>query len=532
MDFLVGDMPEPEILLGAPYVHAARPIADHQAEGAWLQSLPEAPVFRPTAAEWEDPLRYIASIRAEGEAAGLAVVVSPFAPSVLPAQGLSRSLGTFRARWQRLERVRTRKWEPPGFEEDARPYTLQRFVKEAEKETRRLFGGLSAAPPPRTVEREYWARHGRAGKARRGRVYALYANDIPGSAFCARDALGASRWNLNSLAQEPGCVLRACPDPVPGVTQPMLYLGSAFASFAWHVEDQRLASINYAHAGAAKVWYGVPAAHADAFEAAKTVLVSPEELTRRGVRVVRAEQHPGSFVLTFPRAYHAGFSAGVHLGEAINLSLDDWWWPHGDAARREYRALRRPEVAPYEMLLCHRALEVATDGAGGNAGERVLAMSQDDPPGALVPPKRVEWADVEVPGRVKRFAKALPEDELAEVDRKMGVEEAVPKPMAHDPDSESTELEFEIELPYLEPSPDAAVDTAATSLPESAQANGVLNGPYNASNGIATPTQSEPAATGQRKRSWFKVEPGQSRFGRAIRPSQWVSQADDSMYAE
>lgn len=46
----------------------------------------------------------------------------------------------------------------------------------------------------------------------------------------------------------------------------MLYIGMLFATFAWHVEDHYLYSINYQHLGAAKTWYGVPASDADAFE--------------------------------------------------------------------------------------------------------------------------------------------------------------------------------------------------------------------------------------------------------------------------
>lgn len=47
----------------------------------------------------------------------------------------------------------------------------------------------------------------------------------------------------------------------------MLYIGMLFATFAWHVEDHYLYSINYQHLGAAKTWYGVPGSHADSFEA-------------------------------------------------------------------------------------------------------------------------------------------------------------------------------------------------------------------------------------------------------------------------
>lgn len=61
-------------------------------------------------------------------------------------------------------------------------------------------------------------------------------------------------------------VLRLLDRDIPGVTSPMLYIGMLFSTFAWHVEDQYLYSINYQHLGAAKTWYGVPAAAADAFE--------------------------------------------------------------------------------------------------------------------------------------------------------------------------------------------------------------------------------------------------------------------------
>lgn len=47
----------------------------------------------------------------------------------------------------------------------------------------------------------------------------------------------------------------------------MLYIGMLFATFAWHVEDHYLYSINYQHLGAAKTWYGVPGSDADKFEA-------------------------------------------------------------------------------------------------------------------------------------------------------------------------------------------------------------------------------------------------------------------------
>ncbi len=38
-----------------------------------------------------------------------------------------------------------------------------------------------------------------------------------------------------------------------GINSPMLYMGMWRASFAWHVEDYDLYSINYLHYGAEKV---------------------------------------------------------------------------------------------------------------------------------------------------------------------------------------------------------------------------------------------------------------------------------------
>lgn len=68
------------------------------------------------------------------------------------------------------------------------------------------------------------------------------------------------------LPKDRGSTLRLLDFSVPGVTEPMLYIGMMFATFAWHTEDHYLYSINYHHLGAPKTWYGVPASHADRFE--------------------------------------------------------------------------------------------------------------------------------------------------------------------------------------------------------------------------------------------------------------------------
>lgn len=42
----------------------------------------------------------------------------------------------------------------------------------------------------------------------------------------------------------------------------------------------------------------------------KTTLFPPNILLEHGVPVYKTVQKPGEFIITFPRAYHAGFSHG------------------------------------------------------------------------------------------------------------------------------------------------------------------------------------------------------------------------------
>jgi histone demethylase JARID1 len=47
-------------------------------------------------------------------------------------------------------------------------------------------------------------------------------------------------------------------------------------------------------------------------------------------------QVPGSFVVTFPDAYHAGFNSGFNVAEAVNFAAPNWL-PFGSSSVVRYR---------------------------------------------------------------------------------------------------------------------------------------------------------------------------------------------------
>ncbi len=91
------------------------------------------------------------------------------------------------------------------------------------------------------------------------------------------------------------------------------------------------------HWGETKTWYGIPGADAEKFEAAirseapdlfesqpdllfqLVTLMNPQRLAEAGVRVHACNQRAGEFVVTFPKAYHAGFNHGVCLQNYSHL---------------------------------------------------------------------------------------------------------------------------------------------------------------------------------------------------------------------
>ena len=58
--------------------------------------------------------------------------------------------------------------------------------------------------------------------------------------------------------------------------------------------------------------------------AENVIIIKAYDKNLKKIPVYRTRQEPGSFVITFPKVYHAGFSHGFNVGEAVNIVISDW----------------------------------------------------------------------------------------------------------------------------------------------------------------------------------------------------------------
>ncbi|THD19670.1 Lysine-specific demethylase 4A [Fasciola hepatica] len=189
-----------------------------------------------------------------------------------------------------------------------------------------------ATPTHRDVEhleKKYWS------TINTGRP--LYGANVNGTLTTS-----TTGWNIAQLDSMLSRVLSSENVKIPGVNTPYLYYGMWRATFAWHVEDVDLYSINYVHFGAPKFWYVIPPAYARRFEAFvseyfradfvhcncflrhKCVLIHPSILEKAGIPTRKIVQNAGEFMINFPYAYHSGFNMGLNVAESTNFALPRW----------------------------------------------------------------------------------------------------------------------------------------------------------------------------------------------------------------
>ncbi|CAK9143493.1 unnamed protein product [Ilex paraguariensis] len=359
---------------------------------SWLKNLPVAPEYHPTLAEFEDPIGYIFKIEKEASNYGICKIVPPVPapPKKTAISYLNKSLAarssnsnpkstpTFTTRQQQIGFC-PRKHRPvqkPVWQ-SGEQYTLNEFEAKAKSfERNYLKKAAKKALSALEIETLYW-------KATVDKPFSVeYANDMPGSAFVplsgkkSRETgeavtVGETEWNMRGVSRAKGSLLRFMKDDIPGVTSPMVYIAMLFSWFAWHVEDHDLHSLNYLHTGTGKTWYGVPREAAIAFEEVirvhgyggeinplvtcatlgeKVTVMSPEVLLGAGVPCCRLVQNAGEFVVTFPRAYHSGFSHGFNCGEAANIATPGWLRVAKDAAIRRASINCPPMVSHFQLL--------------------------------------------------------------------------------------------------------------------------------------------------------------------------------------
>ncbi|KAL9264700.1 Lysine-specific demethylase REF6-like protein, partial [Drosera capensis] len=380
----------------------------------WLKTLPLAPEFHPSIHDFKDPIGYIFKIEKEASKFGICKIVPPFPPQSRKSviSNLNRSFSarnpknqaTFTTRMQQIGECRQKGVLGSGGSvqksvwQSGENYTVQQFEAKAKgfaksyvKDRRK---GLSALE----IETLYW-------KANGERPFSVeYANDMPGSGFVpvrkdGKGDLGSNRvftvgetaWNMRGISRANGSLLKFMTEDIPGVTSPMVYIAMMFSWFAWHVEDHDLHSLNYLHMGAGKTWYGVPRDAAWAFEEVirvhgygdeinplvtfamlgeKTTVMSPEVLVKAGVSCCRLVQNAGEFVVTFPRAYHSGFSHGFNVGEASNIATPEWLRFAKEAAIRR-ASINYPPMVSHFQLLYDLALGIGSRSqVGANSGSR------------------------------------------------------------------------------------------------------------------------------------------------------------------
>ncbi|XP_074588373.1 lysine-specific demethylase JMJ705-like [Curcuma longa] len=365
----------------------------------WLRSLPSAPEFHPKPHEFHDPIAYILKIEKEAAPFGICKIVPPFPspPKKTALANLNRSFAarcppskkqppTFTTRQQQIgfcprrpRPVQKHVWQSGAY------CTLQQFEAKARKFERSYLrrtvsrkAASAAALSPLEIETLFW-------RASADKPFTVeYANDMPGSGFVPLPAsgrsswpdrvpanVGESAWNMRGVSRAKSSLLRLMKEEIPGVTSPMVYVAMLFSWFAWHVEDHELHSLNYLHTGSGKTWYGVPRDARLAFEEVvrmhgyggelnplmtfailgeKTTVMSPEVFVQMGIPCCRLVQNAGEFVVTFPGAYHMGFSHGFNCGEAANIATPEWLKFAKEAAVRRASMNYPPMVSHFQLL--------------------------------------------------------------------------------------------------------------------------------------------------------------------------------------
>eukprot|EP00344_Euplotes_crassus_P012057 CAMPEP_0196998582 /NCGR_PEP_ID=MMETSP1380-20130617/3931_1 /TAXON_ID=5936 /ORGANISM="Euplotes crassus, Strain CT5" /LENGTH=633 /DNA_ID=CAMNT_0042415199 /DNA_START=28 /DNA_END=1929 /DNA_ORIENTATION=- len=305
----------------------------------------EMKTFYPSEEEFKDPIKYIETLFHEGAwKLGCIKIIPPasFKPGFSFNPPQDKRMPT---RFQTLQDLS----QGRSFDQNEDGISYSDFKVMAEEfQTKHYepYQGLSHEERTKEMEKQYW----KYVEDNQGeRICVQYAADLSakefGSAFPSdpSDPYSSHPWNLTNMDRLKNSMLQICGgEKISGINLPWVYAGMLYSSFCWHYEDVMMYSINYMHTGEGKMWYAIPSQDRAKFERiAKeklailfdedpnillniTAMVSPAYLASNGVTVYKTEQRPGQFILTFPESYHAGWSTGFNVAEAVNIVMKSW----------------------------------------------------------------------------------------------------------------------------------------------------------------------------------------------------------------
>ena len=308
---------------------------DGTSDGALPKGIRECPVFYPTDEEFANFEAYVRSIEPQCLEHGICKVVPPkgWTPRVTPYAAKDGMMlnapirqesvghgGQFQCMNVQQKAMTIGEFKKLALKQENCPP-----LSEQELEVQR-----NSDVPFLELERRYWQG---LGVSSNPPVYG--ADNFSETLF--EDCAGA--WNLSRLDS---LLRQRIHTTIPGVNAPYLYMGMWRATFAWHVEDMDLYSINFLHYGAEKVWYSASAADGKRLEGIaasifpnsanrcgqflrhKMHIINPSLITARGMKLTRVVHRPGEYVISFPYAYHCGFNVALNCAESCNFASERW----------------------------------------------------------------------------------------------------------------------------------------------------------------------------------------------------------------
>ncbi|XP_016138947.1 protein Jumonji-like isoform X1 [Sinocyclocheilus grahami] len=251
-------------------------------------------------------------------------------------------------------------------------FSLTTFYRAARNTMNMCF---SKEPDTAEVEREYWRL-----VAEKECHVAVHCGRVDtkthGSGFPVGKSEPFSKhgWNLTVLSNNSGSILRHL-GAVPGVTIPWLNIGMVFSTSCWCRDQNSLPYIDYLHTGADCIWYSIPAEEKSKLDKVvhtllqangtpglemleRNIMISPEVLRRKGVKVYRTVQQSGQFMVCFPGTFVSKVCCGYSVSETVHFANPQWMKLGYEAAKDlKRRRIEEPfstEKLLYQITTCER----------------------------------------------------------------------------------------------------------------------------------------------------------------------------------